>query len=121
MLLTLLAQTTDSLPSVNDATNSAAATGILAGVGIFILVLLIIGIILLAFNIWMIIDCAARKDSDFPSNNKSTWLILLIVGLLFSFGWIVGLVYFFTVRKKAGKGGGTSAPAQSSGTDTPAQ
>jgi membrane protein insertase Oxa1/YidC/SpoIIIJ len=83
--------------------NTAATTGLVAGLGIFFLVFMLIGLVLFIFNIWMIIDCAARQDSDFPNNNKSMWLILMIVGIFIGFGWIVALVYYFSIKKKAGK------------------
>ncbi len=118
-MLALLAQATDDFSNTVTTTgDTAAATGIIAGMGIFFLVFLVIGLALWVFNLWMAIDCATRKEADFPNNNKNMWLILLIVGLLIGFGWIVALVYFFTVKKKAG---GTSAPKQDSGTDTSAQ
>lgn len=121
-MLALLAQATDNFSNTVTTTgDTAAATGLIAGMGIFFLVFMVILLIALVFNIWMLIDCAARKEADFPNNNKNMWLILLIVGLIFSFGWIVALIYFFTVKKKAGNAGGTSTPTQGSGTDTPAQ
>lgn len=121
-MLALLAQTTNDLGgTANDVTNSAAAGGIFAMIGSFFLIFLVICLVLLAFNIWMIIDCATRPESDFAGNNKNMWLILLIVGLIFSFGWIVGIIYFFAVKHKAGKGGGTPSKPTDTGTQTPAQ
>ncbi len=115
-MLALLAQATD-IPDVSNTVNSTAATGIIAGFGIFFLVFLLIGIVLWIFNLWMAIDCATRKESDFSGNNKTLWLILLIVGLLIGFGWIVALIYFFTIRKQAKNGGGT-VPTQPTNTDS---
>lgn len=124
-MLALLAQATedfDSTVDFNTTGDAAAATGIIAGLGIFFLVFIVIGLALWVFNIWMAIDCATRKETDFPSNNKNMWLILLIVGLFIGFGWIVALVYYFSVKKKAGSTGGTSAPPQDTGeTDTAAK
>jgi len=111
-MLALLAQATDDVTGTINTTDTAAATGIIAGLGIFILVFIVIGLVLWAFNLWMAIDCATRKETDFASNNKNMWLILLILGLLIGFGWIVALVYYFTVKKKAGSTGGTSTPTQ---------
>lgn len=120
-MLALLAQATDDVTNSVDlsTTDTAAAGGIIAGLGIFFLVFMVICIALLIFNIWMLIDCAGRKESDFPNNNKNMWLILLIVGLIFSFGWIVALIYYFSIKKKAENTGGTSAPTQ--GADTAAK
>ncbi|RJO62057.1 DUF2516 family protein [candidate division WS5 bacterium] len=121
-MLALLAQATDEFDYNVDVStgDTAAATGIIAGLGIFFLVFIVIGLALWAFNIWMAIDCATRQESDFPSNNKNMWLILLIVGLFVGFGWIVALVYYFSIKKKTGSKGG-AAPTQSSGTDTSAK
>lgn len=123
-MLALLAQATEDFSDTTvdlSTTDTAAATGIIAGLGIFFLVFMVIGLALWAFNIWMAVDCASRKETDFPSNNKNMWLILLIVGLFVGFGWIVALVYYFSVKKKAGNTGGTSAPTQGAGTDTAAK
>jgi len=122
-MLALLAQAAEDFDSSVDITttgDTAAAGGILAGLGIFMFVMIIVGILFLVFNIWMLIDCAGRKETDFPNNNKNMWLILLIVGLIFSFGWIVALIYYFSVKKKAaGKGG--AAPTQQPPADTAAK
>lgn len=123
-MLALLAQATEDFSDTTvdlSTTDTAAATGIIAGLGVFFLVFVVIGIALLIFNIWMLIDCAGKKETDFPNNNKNMWLILLIVGLIFSFGWIVALIYYFSIKNKAGNTGGTSAPTQSSGTDEAAK
>ncbi|MEK7447742.1 MAG: hypothetical protein AAB632_03050 [Patescibacteria group bacterium] len=124
-MLALLAQTTEDVTNSVDlnttTADTAAATGLIAGLGIFFLVFMVIGLALWAFNIWMAIDCATKKETDFPSNNKNMWLILLIVGLFVGFGWIVALVYYFSIKKKAGNTGGTSAPTQGSDTDTAAK
>ena len=97
---------------------SAAPAGLIAGLGIFFLVFMLIGLAFFIFNVWMIIDCATRQDSDFPSNNKSMWLILMIVGIFVGFGWIVALIYYFSVKKKAGKkNSGTTAPPQEAPTE----
>lgn len=94
------------------AADTAAAAGLFAGLGIFMLVMVIIGLLFFIFNVWMLIDCATRKDADFPSNNKSLWLILLIVGIPFGFGGLVALIYFFAVKRKAPKSAQPQAPTQ---------
>lgn len=123
-MLALLAQATEDFSETTvdlSTADTAAATGIIAGMGVFFLVFMVIALAFWAFNVWMAIDCATRKETDFPSNNKNMWLILLILGLFIGFGWIVALVYYFSVKKKAGSTGGTSAPTQGSGTDTAAK
>ena len=114
-MLTLLAQTTGNLPDMTNTVNTTASGGLFAVIGSFFLVFLLICLVLLAFNIWMIVDCAVRNESDFSGNNKNMWLILLIVGLIFSFGWIVGIIYFFAVKHKAGKGGNDKPESTDSG------
>lgn len=89
-------------------TSSADVAGLgamLAGLGVFGAIIPIccglIGLVFLAFNIWMLIDVLKRTESELP--NKQMWMILLIVGLLLGFGGIVALVYFFGPRKKLKK------------------
>jgi len=51
----------------------------------------LVGIILFAFWIWMIVDCAKRK---FKNNvEKIVWLIVVVL-----LGWVGALVYFIVVR-----------------------
>lgn len=71
--------------------------------------LLLISLIALAaliFNVWMLIDAAVK-----PVDNKVLWIVLLVIGLVVGFGFIVALVYFFTDRKKFQRVG-VSQPAQ---------
>ena len=85
--------------------DTAAVFGVFACWGISILFLLAVTV----FNIWMLIDSIARQEWEYPSGtSKTTWLVLMAVGLIFSFGWIVALVYYFTVYKKIKRG--TMAP-----------
>jgi hypothetical protein len=84
----------------------AAAAALLGGFGIFGIIIPLccglIGLVLYAFNIWMIIDVLKRTEVELP--NKTTWMVLLIVGFLMGFGPFVALFYFFGPRKKfAGK------------------
>lgn len=119
-MLALLAQATEGFEATNPSTaGDTISIGVIMGLGIVFLVIVLIFAFWI-FNIWMAIDCATRQESDFPSNNKNMWLILLIVGLFIGFGWIVAIVYYFSVKKKAKQGGGTNTPT-SSGTDKTAQ
>jgi len=52
----------------------------------------VIGALLLAFWVWMLIDCLRR---DFKGNEKIVWVLVII------FAKIIGaLVYFFVVKNR---------------------
>ena len=79
MLLSLLAQATDYGTTASDAAATTAAAGI--------------GIAMLLFWIWALIDVIRRQ---FPNqNDKTLWLIVVI--LLY---WVGALVYLIAGRKK---------------------
>ena len=58
-----------------------------AGFGIMML----IGIIVFVFWLWMIIDCARRNFKNMAE--KIVWLLITILG-----GWIGALIYLLVVR-----------------------
>jgi len=98
----------------------AAAGGLffIACMGLFA----IIGLAMLVLNIWMLVDALGRQEYEFPNSNgnsKNLWVILMIVGLIVGFGWIVALVYYFKVFKVVKRG--TVAPtwAQQPGAPVP--
>jgi len=69
---------------------AAAATG-----GIMIVVwccAMIIGLICLAFWIWMIVDVVKRTEAELP--DKTMWIILVIL-----LGTIGALVYYFVKKR----------------------
>ncbi len=81
------------------------------GVGIALLlcwgIFAIIGLALFALNIWMLIDAVGRQEYEYPNSNgnsKNLWVILMAVGIVLSFGWIVALVYYFKVFKVVRRG-----------------
>ena len=91
MLTTLLAQSS----SDGSAAAGVALTGIFGG---FILIWIVIAIITLVFLIWwiiLLIDCINR---DFP--DRTTWIVILIIGFLFGFIWLADILYYFLVVKK---------------------
>jgi glucan phosphoethanolaminetransferase (alkaline phosphatase superfamily) len=97
-----LAQTAD------DVATTAAGTGIFAAMFGF---WAIFGVISLVFFIWWIVLLIDLTKREFPE--KTTWLILMVVGLLIGFVWLIDIIYYFAIVKKGtGKSGGTSAPAQ---------
>jgi len=76
---------------------SDSAAGAVFGIGflIFFGVLMLIGLAFFIFEIFMIVDCLKR---DFEQ--RTVWLVVLIVGLFFGFGWIASIIYFFVVKHK---------------------
>lgn len=66
----------------------------------------LIGLGLFVFNIAMIIDCAQREFED-----KTVWLIVLIVGLLLGWGGLAAVVYYF-VAKRSQKSTFSDGPAE---------
>jgi hypothetical protein len=106
MLPVLLAQTADDISATVDlsaladaeqaaavATTGAAAVGI--GLIIFWIFAVVVGLVFLIWWIVLLIDLTKR---DFPQ--KNTWLILMILGLVFGFVIIIDIVYYFAVVKQ---------------------
>ena len=50
-----------------------------------------IALLLLAFWIWMIVDCATKEPSE--GNNKIIWILVIILT-----SWIGALIYYFVRR-----------------------
>ena len=80
------------------------------GIGIFTFIcvgfLSIIGILLFVLWILTLIDCAKRKNEDFPGsgeNAKTIWLVILIATWVVGFWWVAAIVYYFIVMKKIPK------------------
>ncbi len=76
------------------------AMEIVAGFMLLILLIVIFALLMLAFWIWMIIDCAQR---DFrKENDKIVWILVIVL-----LGGIGAAVYYFAVKradkKQAGK------------------
>jgi len=65
-------------------------TGVIAGLGVFFVLMLIIGLIGLIFWFWMLIHAIMK-----PIENKAMWIILMII-----FQIPVSIVYFFVVKRK---------------------
>lgn len=106
----IMESTEDSLDSFNEAVDKMQEAqedvvkktflGFALGSGIYIVVAMIIGLLVLGglvLNIIMIIDCVNRDFKD-----KNLWLILLIVGTLLGWGLLPGILYYFLVKKKLG-------------------
>ena len=82
-------------------------------VALFILV----GFAVLAFIVWMLVDAIQRPPDEYPAPEQKTWWIVgLIVGLATSFpAIIVALAYYIIVRRPRGAPNRmtTSSPAPS--------
>ncbi len=70
--------------------------------GILILFLVFLVPISLVLALWALIDAASRPDPDFQraGHNKTLWIVLPIVGLIFFgfVGGILGLIYLVAIR-----------------------
>lgn len=55
--------------------------------------LMMIGLALLVFWIWMLVDCATKESSQ--GNDKLIWILIIILT-----HWIGALIYFFVRRPK---------------------
>lgn len=51
------------------------------------------GVVLIAFWLWMLIECAIFEPNE--GHTKATWLLILFTG-----NWIGALVYFFVRRPR---------------------
>lgn len=67
---------------------------VFAGIGALAFV---IAILLLAFWIWMIVDCAKRKFKN--DVEKIVWIVVIVLG-----GWIGALVYLIVIRMMNARG-----------------
>ncbi len=89
----------------NYSYGSEEAVGV--GIGIFAVVCWIffamIGIFLLVVWIITIVDCARRKNEEFPDggeNAKTIWLVVLLVTWIVGLWWVAAIVYYFMVMRK---------------------
>ncbi len=98
---TALAQTS------SDDAGAAAGASVLGIMGLFWCcygLMIILAIFLSIFYLFMIYDAAMREKADYPNDNKSTWILLLILLQ----GW-AAIFYFFMVKNKAGSRKGNTA------------
>ena len=77
------------------------------GIGAFAIicwvVFALIGLFLFIVWIITIVDCAKRKEDNFPSkaeNAKTIWLIVLIASWVVGLSWLAAIIYYFMVMKK---------------------
>jgi len=92
------------------AEDAAIATAFGGLVWFMICFWVIFGLIALAlFVFWVIaiVDCAQRKNEEFPNateSSKTTWLIILLVSWAVGLNGVAGLVYYFMVIRKKPRG-----------------
>jgi uncharacterized integral membrane protein len=113
MLPILLAQNDYSTldPAAADAAGAAVAGFV--GIWIFIWIVIVIAALIgLILWIWAIIDVSKRQFEN-PSN-KTTWLIVLIVGFVVGLSLIAAIIYLIAGRKQ-GTMPGQAAPQAPSG------
>ncbi|TMK15842.1 MAG: zinc ribbon domain-containing protein [Actinobacteria bacterium] len=72
--------------------------------GVFVSGVVIIGLAILAFDIWMVVDAVQRPPEQYPAPEQKTWWIVgLIVGLVTALPAIaVAIAYYIIVRRPAG-------------------
>ena len=94
--------------ATEDYTAAIAGGSIFAGLaGIwvcFIALAVLVSLFFLVIWIIALVDCAQRKDDEFPSggeNAKTMWLVILIVTFFVgNLHGIAAIVYYFVVMKK---------------------
>lgn len=100
MLPILLAQTEETItldPAAADAAGAAVAG--LVGIWIFVWIVIVIAALIgLILWIWAIIDVSKRQFAN--PQDKTTWLIVLIVGFVVGLSFIAAIVYLIAGRKK---------------------
>lgn len=71
------------------------ALGFGIGIGFFLLfaVLALLSLALLAFWIWMLVDCAQAPEKP-GSNDRVVWILVLVFTT-----WLGALIYFFVARQ----------------------
>jgi hypothetical protein len=85
--------------------------------GIFI----VLHLLVLGFIIWMLVDAITRPPEEFSTPNAKTgWIVGLAASILFPIpGFIVGLVYFFSVRQQAATRGASNRMQNPAGQPSP--
>lgn len=63
----------------------------------FVGLMAVVMVVLVAFWIWMIVDCAKRKFAN--SGEKIVWLVIVVI-----FGWVGALAYLIIIKMINTKG-----------------
>lgn len=114
MLPVLLAQTEETISIDPAAVNAAgtAAVGLAAVWVILWIVIVVASLLGLILWIWAIIDVSKRQFAN--PQDKTTWLIVLIVGFVAGLSLIAAIIYLVAGRKKGTMSGGpeTNQPTE---------
>lgn len=91
----LLAQTTNT-------TIYELSGGEAAGLGVFMIVIILFSLAAVAVQIWALIDVIKTPEEAFVSigQTKTTWLIVTIGAFVCGILWFGALYYLFAVRPK---------------------
>lgn len=119
-LLPIAARAEEDIMSVPDATSTAsdaaagaataaAAGGLFAGLAVFWLIFVVVGIALLIFWIFMLMDVFKRTNWK-QESDKNLWLIILLVGLIVGLGPLAAIVYYFAVKRPLDSASKPAAP-----------
>jgi len=117
----LIAQTLDDLGTtpVNDAAVNAAGTAALGAFAGLMIAAWAIGLVALAIWIWALVDVIRRQF--IKQDDKTLWMILVIVGLFIG-NPIIPIIYLIVGRKKGTIPGSAQAPVtQTPPAQAPAQ
>ncbi|MBR9704842.1 hypothetical protein GOV12_05500 [Candidatus Pacearchaeota archaeon] len=71
---------------------AGAAIGLFIFIGIIWFALFVVGILLLIFWIFMIIDVAKRNFKT--ESDKIIWILVVVLA-----GWIGAIIYYFVIKK----------------------
>ncbi|MBU2595441.1 PLDc N-terminal domain-containing protein [Patescibacteria group bacterium] len=111
-MLAMLAQSEETISIDPAAANAvgAAAAGVV-GIWVFLWIVLVIAALLgLILWIWAIIDVSKREFAN--PQDKTTWLIVLIVGFVVGLSLIAAIIYLAAGRKKGTMSGTGNTESQ---------
>lgn len=103
-LLTLAVDTCTNAGCNKVDVDGGAAAGIIAGVGIFFIVVILIILALFVFWILMLVDAATRDEKSYQkigAGEKVVWVTILGLSAFFGFFWLAAILYYFIIKKRS--------------------
>ena len=98
-VLPQLAKAAEDVYDYSTTTSDAVAATTASGLAIGLIMLWVVAVAIgLAFLIWWIVLIVDLVNRDFPE--KSTWMIVMILGFVLGFLWLACILYYFMVVKK---------------------